>query len=508
MKKVRRTLKRPLALLVVILLLVTQLAVTSSAATPYTRIQPLGDGTYFSPYRISTPNHLFWFADEVNSGNTGISAVLMNSININPLYTFSERGRVTNSSGISVADDLAVTWTPIGNADNVYSGTFNGNGYTVSGMFVLVTQAGQDKGFFGRTGGGCVIENLSVSGALLFENYDNYDLEVKNIGGIVGCAVGMTTITNCTNRAHIRNATFFARYIGGIVGAVEGSDGVYVSNCSNYGVLRTQVAIDNMGGIVAYTGGKLSISYCANYAELRSSSGQQTTVGGILGYANNVNFNGLQNCFNFGEIPIYAANPKVGSIIGVLNSRSSLSGVKNNWYYSSSPSIGTNNTGETIPQNSMTKANWEQTYRGEVVWKLNGSNNNSTPEYYQTIGYLPTLDRTGDRVYNNGDSGYENYLADGTVEIRTADDLYSFATRVNGGETHLNAEVMNDIDLNPNYTFNASGIASGGSSPRAWVPIATGSVYYNGIFDGNGYTISGLYCDYGDNEAGFFRKTQ
>ena len=80
-----------------------------------------------------------------------------------------------------------------------------------------------------------------------------------------------------------------------------------------------------------------------------------------------------------------------------------------------------------------------------------------------------------------------------TVSISDAAGLKSFAERVNGGETSLNAVLTTDIDLD-------------GSKENQWTPIDD----FSGTFDGKGYIISGVYVDNTDddsNDFGFFAST-
>ena len=84
-------------------------------------------------------------------------------------------------------------------------------------------------------------------------------------------------------------------------------------------------------------------------------------------------------------------------------------------------------------------------------------------------------------------------LVDGYYEIYTADQLYWFAAQVNGGDTAINGKLMADIVVNENV-LNADGTLNGdGSNFRVWTPIGNSSYNYNGVFEGNGKTVSGLY---------------
>ena len=90
------------------------------------------------------------------------------------------------------------------------------------------------------------------------------------------------------------------------------------------------------------------------------------------------------------------------------------------------------------------------------------------------------------------------------LQISTADDLYWFAAWVNGtytpeeGETavtHLDAcaVLMNDITVNTGVLDADGKLASDVSGFSEWTPIGNNSNQYNGTFDGQGHTVSGLY---------------
>ena len=84
-------------------------------------------------------------------------------------------------------------------------------------------------------------------------------------------------------------------------------------------------------------------------------------------------------------------------------------------------------------------------------------------------------------------------------EISTADELFAFAAAVNGGNYTIGGELMGNIDVNPGYLFNNDGSVTYNGAPvtegwRAWVPIGSFSASsFKGKFNGNYYTVSGLY---------------
>ena len=75
-------------------------------------------------YQIGTAEELLWFAQEVNGGNTGISGVLTADIDMSAV----------------------ANWPGIGTATNMFAGSFDGQGHTVTftdadwGLFGYVTR--------------------------------------------------------------------------------------------------------------------------------------------------------------------------------------------------------------------------------------------------------------------------------------------------------------------------------------------------------------------------------
>lgn len=101
---------------------------------------------------------------------------------------------------------------------------------------------------------------------------------------------------------------------------------------------------------------------------------------------------------------------------------------------------------------------------------------------------------------------YSPSIVDGVWQISTVEDLYAFAehVNVNGGGENVNAKLMNDIVVNEQvFKDNNYTLVDNVSELRTWTPIS-GSI---GTFDGQGYTISGLYLDESpetDTSSGYF----
>ena len=214
-----------------------------------------GSGTAEAPYRISTAAHLKQFCDAVNNGEYGAHAVLENNINLG-----------------------GEAWTPIGsNENNAYTGTFDGGGHTVSGLYVsLEFVRAKEAGLFGNTKN-ATIRNLTVSGSVSIDTLSASD----RAGGIVGMAEG-GTIENCGNLCTVRGST-----AGGIAGKTVN---VTVSGCYNGGRISSGY---DAAGIVGYFGGGSGKIYdCYNVGTVHG----QLTAGGIIIGAAGIGV--AYNCYN------------------------------------------------------------------------------------------------------------------------------------------------------------------------------------------------------------------
>ena len=168
---------------------------------------------------------------------SSINAILFNNIELN------------KPSG-----EASSNWTPIAS----YSGTFDGNGHTISNLNIYDT-TGNYIGFFGRLSG--IVKNLSIEGEIEISTAN----KLTYIGGIIGLNKGK--IVSCTAKINkMLEQNQGTIYIGNIAG--ENSNGKIIgcySIGSNVDVLsKTMDAVDS-GGIVDNNSG-LSASIVACYA--------------------------------------------------------------------------------------------------------------------------------------------------------------------------------------------------------------------------------------------------
>ncbi|MGN1319386.1 MAG: hypothetical protein ACI4VF_10265, partial [Lachnospirales bacterium] len=460
-------------------------------AATITATQPTnGDGSSSSPYQIGTAGELLWFANQVNSGSTSICGKLTADINLSHIGS----------------------WTPIGNSDNKYAGTFDGNNYTIKNM--SITEQGNYSGLFGYTSG-ATIKNIKITGNITLTT-TSY---TEGYGSIVGGALN-TNITNCHSSVNVtisENSTNdssdsnYIGHIGGIVGQVLDPVGT-VSNCSYSGTIElNDKPVNVAAGIAAYCSYNSSptITNCSFTGSINSTNTNTIILGGILGYINSRYSINLANCLSAGTITKTGSTSTNGLVIGQINNGYGNNCVKNNYYLSSSVS-GVGSISGTPTTTPATACTTDELNSGKICYLLNNGVTNGTQAWYQTIGTdnLPMLE--GDTVYYDASANPQYYNiveaevpeGDGSAanpyQIANYTQLVWFQEKVDGGEYTANAVLTKDITANKNL-LDGKGEVSG--TPKyTWTPITQNSNNYNnryrGIFDGQKHTISGLYAPY------------
>ena len=297
-----------------------------------------GSGTETDPYQISTAAGLKWFRDKVNNAKTKeetkICAVLTANIDLK------------NEE-----------WTPIANYTTTneifYEGTFDGGGYTISGL--NVTGKFRCASLFGAVKGG-TIKNLTVAGNVS-HNYSSTGLDC-HVGGIVGSALDAATIENCSNNCSVTGGS--GDFIGGIAG----------SNINNARIID-----------------------CYNVGTI---TGTIMETGGVTGF----NMGTISNCYNVGTIKMLHNSNAVGEIVG-----NNVGTVKNCYYLAGTNlnAVGQSNNGNITKTESKTAAD----FANDTVLALLKADRDNSPwdscQYVATAKItLPVFKGQGDAHEHNG----------------------------------------------------------------------------------------------------------
>ena len=330
-------------------------------------------------YQITNEAQLYWFADQVsNKGQTNINAKLTADITLNS-NVLNENGELNTGANFT-------PWTPIGTNTNPFTGTFDGNNKTISGLYF--NDSGKDDvGLFG-----CVGEHGKVINVTLA---DSYVSGKSTVGGICGWNDG-GTLQNCHNAGTVSGAYF----VGGVcginnnsgtiqkcdnagtvsgtnskVGGVCGSNGngtgsssTTIQECYNTGKVSGKSWV---GGVCGQnTGGTLEKSYNTN-----TVTGTGNYIGGVCG--DNYNSGTVKECYSYST---------------VRNVCGDNSGIVENCYYLSTKS-GTAHRNGGI---SKTEAEFNS---GEVAYLL--QNKREQAVWGQKIGTDDYPKLGGDKVYQS-----------------------------------------------------------------------------------------------------------
>ena len=189
----------------------------------------------------------------------------------------------------NAGDGLNPGWVPIGAGTNRFTGTFDGNGFTITNLYINATT--NNVGLFGAVGGaGSGVRNLELA--------DAYVKGAENTGGLVGDNSG--TINNC----HITAGTVTGT--GNRVGGLAGQNNNTVTNSSATGTVSgTNTSV---GGLVGQNNNS-TIRNCYATATVSGSG----SSGGLVG-----NFQGgsIHNCYATGNTTV--TNGDAGGLVGLL----------------------------------------------------------------------------------------------------------------------------------------------------------------------------------------------
>ena len=410
-------------------------------------------------------------ADAVNGGNYSISSGDEMSL----LSLYVEEGYDTEGANFFLTDDIYLTtqgmdhagagFVPIGTGISIdfeitgtkrFLGDFDGCGYTVYGLYI-VSDFLDFAGLFGRCKGS-TIKNLGVCGDILGDD---------EVGGIVG-RLEDGEIINCWSAVNIQCST----ELGGIAGHIVDSK---VENCACYGVLVTTLDEgEDSGGIVGSTLGNCTIEDCyylfigadAPYNKVS----KDTVIENLLYF--HYDLLGDQTCTL--QQAITLDDVTSDDLLTLLNT----------WVYM---------------QGNDQYCTWHAAASIQEVPGANG---------YFPVLTKPTFDNTagiddycGDYTETATMSALYSTRSDGIMggfySISTTDDLRAFRDYVNAGYDTRDITFFMKRDVNMGSVWSPE-------TGQTWVPIGTTLNPFQGVFDGQGYTMKGLYIKSSDDNQGLF----
>ena len=325
-------------------------------------------------YTVTTADGLMNVAELVNGGKTDIN--------------------------ITLDTDLDLTgkeWTPIGNYEKQYTGTFNGGGHTITGL--TVTGSDQYVGLFGHIGSGGTVKDVTLEEVKIESNND-----MSAVGGVAGRSYG--TLENCSVSGSVSGSGI----AGGVVGYQSGG---FLTECSSSATVNAGGVAGGVAGLTD-SGATLTACYATGDVTLESINSGGNFVGGVVGSNTSCT---LKACYAWGSVTgsgsgtiyvggvtgtndegtltaCYHAN---GTVSGPAGTTGGVAGrnykffnapVITACYWGSNPDtgIGYNEGGSTtIETTKVTDGDWL-----DAVAQMNTALNESGWQYELT-GALPTL---------------------------------------------------------------------------------------------------------------------
>jgi hypothetical protein len=268
------------------------ISVTNPCITPIATEPSTGDGSPGNPYQIATLENLYW--------------IMADRTKWDKHYT-----QTANIDASSTVNWCTGGWLPIGDwyvnssQGNVFSGSYDGKGHTISGLHVSNSKS-VAFGLFGRAIG-AVIKNIGIT-----------DVETTGVSGDAGALVGSASnclIDNCYSTGTVAVNPAGSMYdAGGLVGILESS-----SNLSNSHSTCNVTGASSVGGLAGLILNYSTIKNCYYSGGTVDGSGSSmSATGGLVGV--NDYYSSIQKCYSTGNVSGYDYS---GGLVG-SNSRNSL----------------------------------------------------------------------------------------------------------------------------------------------------------------------------------------
>ena len=231
---------------------------------------------------ITTAKELAGFAKDVNNGKNFLQKTVMLGADI----MLNDTANWRNWEREPPKNE----WTPIGTEKRPFTGTFDGNGFVISGVYI--NNSNDEQGLFGTIDIKGEVKNFGVVAS--------YIKGKNKIGGIAGINLG--EIHGC----------YFTGMVTGIndVGGIAGESASYIENSYSAGIVN---GANNVGGIAGSTSqNETSHSYSTSIV-----TGTESNTGGLVGSGKNER---IVNSYSAGVVT--GVKGSTGGLAGVVDSGS------------------------------------------------------------------------------------------------------------------------------------------------------------------------------------------
>lgn len=431
----------------------------AEAVAPETEAASLaGEGTAEDPYQVATADDLRFVADRVINGEGNYASAS---------YKLTDNIDLENGA-----------WTPIGDIDHKFVGTFDGNGKVISNLKAEDPNS-QYVGLFGVINSPAKLMNITVENATVMGK--------AQVGVIAGSAF-TGTVSNCTVKGSINVVGNYK------VGGIAGEGYAALENChvkatgavtGNYS--GSNFEGDNVGGLIGYRGEGATPTTNCSVSGIKVSGTRK--VGGLIGSA--FTNNQVEECsvsgvaiacnatYEYGTNFLNSSSMGCGGLIGLYTSYENMGTLKN---------CSVSNINLTVENEQLAATN-----KVTLGYVSGGQRGNKAPDAaVETSGITVSGTNTGSNAEQKfpgsaAMNGTSNVFSQGSG---TAEDPYILSSI---DDLKLLQKTVNTTGLT--YEDKYLKLADGAEfdlSGEKWTSIGTSSHKFMGTFDGNGATIKGL----------------
>ena len=380
------------------------------------------------------------------------------------------------------------SWTPIGTSSNKFNGVFDGQMHIISGVYLNTSS--QYGGLFAVTGADANICNLKLKNSY-------FKTSANNIGSIVGQAQG--TFSKVYSDAIVKSSKL---NMGGLIGSVATNSFVDMDECWYAGNVSVTNSIGDerqIGGLIGFilasnSSVPTSITNCLNSGTIDATSEKNNSVaaGGLVGrdYSQKV---AISNSLNVGLVTQSDSTTKYyGPIIGESKGKS----------LSMPRTYATTECSSSVEVSGLDPVSFTTVDQAIIVdWDADTLLTNLEKEWTTVAHGIPVLTAFEKEVFDT--SWYDEDKS--VYVLKDKGDLYGMAKlSENTSFEGKTIKLANDIIVN---TGNAEDWEQETKMPfYTWTPIGS-SKSFNGVFDGDMHTISGIYLDTTAAQSGLFSQS-
>lgn len=479
----------------------------------------------YDEFVIATSADLYGFAKAVTASNKfdNKTVYLVSDIEANKGTANKDDLKWDKAKDNNGQDIEPYPWTAIGSvaSNYVFNGVFDGQMHTISGVYMRTSERYQ--GFFSGTGINSQLKNFYLKNSYFYSTKITNPSDgnkTGQFGSIVGNALGR--FDTIYSDAIVLSENYYA---GGLLGSTSTSNSVTMNNCWFAGELQNvNVGASYMGALIGRVHTATTIKNCLNTGNINSPLAGTAGVGGFAGHLVTGTLN-ISHCVNTGTFTVKSGATNYGRFVGkpeggTLSISYSYSSPQDSMalVYGKMDSTAYPSCGQyegtvmadakvltTNIQSLFSIKNTDETY--ESYWSF-------TKDSYPVLtSFAKQLNISAQAVDT---SWYIESDDVSTYTLKDSGDLYGFAllARSNnftgktiqlGADIEVNTGKSTTEGWNKNQSSDGTDITNG--TDFMWLPIGNTSKYFDGRFDGQMHTISGVYLDTTTSYQGLFGAT-